>query len=92
MVERPHGLSSAELVNFVLEKASVDSTELLWKGAVKVNLRDLETSDELVFQLMCQKNSESRSLTEEVSFVLKAHQLQQEQIVQQNQLMASLIS
>ncbi|XP_070381576.1 uncharacterized protein [Dermacentor albipictus] len=38
-VELPRELNSAELVNLVLEKASIDIAELRWKGAVKVNLR-----------------------------------------------------
>ncbi|XP_049271717.1 uncharacterized protein LOC125758462 [Rhipicephalus sanguineus] len=83
-VDLPRELSSEELVNLVVEKAAVDTTELRRKGAVKVNLRVLEPAR--------RKDSGSRSSTDEVSLVLKALQRQQEQMVQQNQIMTSLIS
>ena len=90
-VDLPRELSSEELVNLVVEKAAVDTTELRRKGAVKVNLR-VATFNDLVLEPMRRRDSGSRSSTEEVSLVLKALQLQHEQIVQQNQIMTSLIS
>lgn len=90
-VDLPRELSSEELVNLVVEKAAVETTELRRKGAVKVNLR-VATFNDLVLEPARRKDSGSRSSTEEVSLVLKALQLQQEQMVQQNQIMTSLIS
>lgn len=90
-VDLPRELCSEELVNLVVEKAAVDTTELRRKGAVKVNLR-VATFYNLVLEPVRRSDSGSRSSTEEVSLVLKALQLQHEQIVQQNQIMTSLIS
>lgn len=81
----------AELINVVLEKSSIDTHEIRRRGAVKVDFR-LQTFDELVLQPMRRRDSGSRSSTDEISFIFKPLQLQQEQVVQQNQLVTSLIS
>ncbi|XP_075749023.1 uncharacterized protein LOC142814300 [Rhipicephalus microplus] len=63
-VDLPRELSSEELVNLVVEKAAVDTTELRRKGAVKVNLR-VATFNDLVLEPARRKHSGSRSSTEE---------------------------
>ncbi|KAH7950586.1 hypothetical protein HPB51_028379 [Rhipicephalus microplus] len=65
-VDLPRELSSEELVNLVVEKAAVDTTELRRKGAVKVNLR-VATFNDLVLEPARRKHSGSRSSTEEVA-------------------------
>ncbi|XP_070377781.1 uncharacterized protein [Dermacentor albipictus] len=64
-VELPRELNSAELMNLVLEKASMDPDELRRKGAVNVNL-PLVIFDELVLQPMRRQDSGSQSSTEEL--------------------------
>lgn len=90
-VDLPRELCSEELVNLVVRKAAVDATELQRKGAVKVNLQ-VATFYNLVHEPACRRDSGSRCLTKEVSLVLKALQLQHEQIMQQNEIMTSFIS
>lgn len=90
-VDLPVDVTTGELISIVLEKASMSLDELLEKESVKINLQ-VSLFNRLVTSKLEMPAASEPTSHADLSVVLQAIQAQQKQVVQQNEMIQTLLS